>query len=159
MNWSQGGEFTKSLLSLQLQLQTLLEGVGGEGTASLLDGLAKLSETERAVVIPVISQVIGRIVNGEQRLASEEDKRLKDFEDSLFESVLAAMGSAQHKDTPANVDEERTENAKKLAVVSGGKAPAERVTFKKPVRIPTLIDLAKVRESRRQRTSPPHEPA
>lgn len=158
MNWSQGGEFTKSLLSLQLQLQTLLEGVGGEGTASLLDGLAKLSETERALVIPVISQVIGRIVNGEQRLASEEDKRLKEFEDSLFESVLAAMGSTQ-KENPANSDEGKLENCKKLAVVPGGKSPSERVTFKKPVRIPTLIDLAKARESRRQRTTSPHESA
>jgi hypothetical protein len=158
MNWSQGGEFTKSLLSLQLQLQTLLEGVGGEGTASLLDGLAKLSETERALVIPVISQVIGRIVNGEQRLASEEDKHLKEFEDSLFESVLSAMGGAQ-KEIPANSDEGKPESTKKLAVVPGGKSPAERVTFKRPVRIPTLIDLAKARESRRQRTPSPHESA
>ena len=36
MSWSQGGNFTRNLLSLQLQLQTLLEGVGGEGTASKL---------------------------------------------------------------------------------------------------------------------------
>jgi hypothetical protein len=151
MNWSQGGEFTKSLLSLQLQLQTLLEGVGGEGTASVLDGLAKLSETERAVVIPVIAQVIGRIVSGEQRLASEEDQRMKEFEDSLFESVLAAMGNVD-KESAANSDSTKPGNSKKLAVVPGGKPSAERLAFKKPVRIPTLIDLAKARESRRQRT-------
>ena len=43
MNWSNGGDFTKSLLSLQMQLQTLLEGEGGEETAGLLDGLSQLS--------------------------------------------------------------------------------------------------------------------
>ena len=43
MNLSHGGDFTKSLLSLQLQLKTLLEGVGGEETATLLDALAQLS--------------------------------------------------------------------------------------------------------------------
>ena len=153
MNWSQGGEFTKSLLSLQLQLQTLLEGVGGEGTASLLDGIAKLSETERSVVIPVISQVINRLVTGEQRLASEEDKRLKEFEDSLFESVMSAI-STDSESKPANSD-----NSKKLAILPGGKTPSDRVAFKKPVRIPTLIDLAKARESRRQRIGSPLESA
>jgi hypothetical protein len=158
MNWSQGGEFTKSLLSLQLQLQTLLEGVGGEGTATLLDGLAKLSETERAVIIPVISQVIGRIANGEQRLSSDEDQRMKEFEDSLFESVLAAMGNV-NKESSANSDDTKAVGSKKLAVVPGGKSPSDRVAFKRPVRIPTLIDLAKARESRKQRTQAPHESA
>jgi hypothetical protein len=153
MNWSHGGEFTKSLLSLQLQLQTLLEGVGGEGTASLLDGIAKLSETERSVVIPVISQVINRLVTSEQRLASEEDKRLKEFEDSLFESVMSAI-STENEGKPANSD-----NSKKLAIVPGGRSSSDRLAFKKPVRIPTLIDLAKARESRRQRMSSPLESA
>jgi hypothetical protein len=158
MNWSQGGEFTKSLLSLQLQLQTLLEGVGGEGTATLLDGLAKLSETERAVLIPVISQVIGRIANGEQRLTSDQDQRMKEFEDTLFESVLAAMGGSK-SESSANSDITMAEASKKLAVVPGGKRANERLTFKKPVRIPTLIDLAKARETRRQRVQVPHESA
>lgn len=159
MNWSQGGEFTKSLLSLQLQLQTLLEGVGGEGTATLLDGLAKLSETERAVLIPVISQVIGRIANGEQRLTSDQDQRMKEFEDSLFESVLAAMGGTKSESSANSDKAQSADTSKKLAVVPGGKRAAERLTFKKPVRIPTLIDLAKARETRRQRVQSPHESA
>ena len=74
MNWSNGGDFTKNLLSLQMQLQTLLEGVGGEETAGLLDGLAKLSETERSILIPLVTRVINKVVMGEHRLMSEKDK-------------------------------------------------------------------------------------
>jgi hypothetical protein len=143
MNWSQGGDFTKSLLSLQLQLQTLLEGVGGDSTASLLDHLARLSDTERAAVIPLITKVIAKVVAGDKRLVSAEDKELKDFEDSLFESVLAALGNSTASAEPLR------EAGPKLAVVSGGRLSGERLAFKKPIRIPALIDLSKERESRR----------
>lgn len=143
MNWSNGGDFTKNLLSLQMQLQTLLEGVGGEETAGLLDGLAKLSETERSILIPLVTRVINKVVMGEHRLMSEKDKELKEFEDSLFEGVLAAL---QEPDTTKVSTKEKSP---RLAVVPGGKSPKQPVHLKKPVRIPTLIDLTKARESRR----------
>jgi hypothetical protein len=76
-------------------------------------------------------------------LLSAEDKELKDFEDSLFESVLSALGN-----TATSADPLR-EATPKLAVVSGGKSAGERLAFKKPIRIPALIDLSKERESRR----------
>ena len=143
MNWSQGGDFTKSLLSLQLQLQTLLEGVGGDHTASLLDNIARLSDTERATIIPLIAKVIAKVAGGDKRLLSANDEELKDFEDSLYESVLAALGN-----TAASAEPDRERNPK-LAVVSGGKGEKERLAFKRPVRIPALIDLSKERENRR----------
>ena len=153
MSWSHGGDFTKSLVSLQLQLKTLLEGVGGEDTAALLDSLAQLSKSERAVAIPLLAKVIKRIASGEQRLMTDEDKDLKDFEDSLFESVLSAFGNT------ANDADLSREKEHKLSVVPGGKSPADRVVVKKPIRIPPLIDLAKERESRRSKGSPsnPHD--
>jgi hypothetical protein len=143
MNWSNGGDFTKNLLSLQMQLQTLLEGVGGEETAGLLDGLAKLSETERSILIPLVTRVINKVVMGEHRLMSEKDKELKEFEDSLFEGVLAAL---QQPEAPNGSTKEKSP---RLAVVPGGRSPKQPLTLKKPVRIPTLIDLTKARESRR----------
>jgi hypothetical protein len=144
MNWSNGGDFTKSLLSLQMQLQTLLEGVGGEETAGLLDGLAQLSEAERSLVIPRLTRTIKEIVRSDKRLMSDRDRELKDFEDSLFDGVMEAL-----KHEPGVTP---TETGPKLAVVPGGKSKNDRsVQFKKPVRIPTLIDLAKARESRRNR--------
>ena len=146
MNWSNGGDFTKSLLSLQMQLQTLLEGVGGEETAGLLDGLAQLSEAERSVVIPRLTRTIQEITKSDKRLMSDKDREMKEFEDSLFEGVMEAL-----KHEPA--EKAATPDAgPKLAVLSGGKSKSDRSNqFKKPVRIPTLIDLAKARESRRNR--------
>jgi hypothetical protein len=146
MNWSNGGDFTKSLLSLQMQLQTLLEGVGGEETAGLLDGLAQLSEAERSLVIPRITRTIQEITKSEKRLMSDKDKEMKDFEDSLFEGVLEALKHepAEKVATP--------DSGPKLAVLSGGKSKGDQVNhFKKPVRIPALIDLAKARENRKNR--------
>lgn len=146
MNWSNGGDFTKSLLSLQLQLKTLLEGVGGEDTAVMLDALAHLSKSERAVAIPLLARAVKRIASGEKRLSNQEDKQLKDFEDSLFNSVLEAFGNT------ANDLDLAKEREAKLAILPGGKTPSDRVAIKKPIRVPALIDLAKERESRRRRS-------
>jgi hypothetical protein len=76
---------------------------------------------------------------------SAKDKELKEFEDSLFEDVLAAIEKPHASPTPTK------ESGPRLAVVPGGKCPLPATTFKKPVRIPALIDLAKARESRRHR--------
>jgi hypothetical protein len=147
MNWSNGGDFTKSLLSLQMQLQTLLEGVGGEETAGLLDGLAQLSEAERSLVIPRLTRTIREIAKSDKRLLSDKDREMKQFEDSLFDGVMEALKREPSEKVPAS------EPGPKLAVLSGGKSESDRTgQFKKPVRIPTLIDLAKARESRRSRT-------
>lgn len=152
MSWSRGGNFTRNLLSLQLQLQTLLEGVGGEGTASLLDGLSQLSETERKRVIPLLSRVVNRVLRGDKRVSSAEDKDLQNFEDALFDSIIAALGQSSNDDRVAP-HTDRT-----LEVVPGGKQAGERSTRRKPVKVPSLIDLAKARESRRQRYDvPPNE--
>lgn len=148
MNWSQGGDFTKSLMSLQLQLQTLLEGVGGDETAGLLDALAKMSDTERSLVIPELTKVINRVVDGSNRVQSQEDIQMQDFENSLFESVLSAMGDASAEPNSITVEKP----AKKLAVFSGGKS-SEALAFRKPVRIPALIDLSKARETRKSRNA------
>ena len=145
MNWSQGGDFTKSLLSLQLQLQTLLEGVGGDETAGLLDVLAKLNDSERAVIIPILTRVINRLMESGSRIQSQEDLQMQDFENSLYESVLSAMGDSSPEGAADS-------GQKKLAVVKGGKNQ-DPLSFKKPVRIPSLIDLNKVREDRKGKSS------
>lgn len=139
MDWSQGGDFTKSLLSVQLQLNTILEGVGGEGAAALMDTMAKLTNKEREIILPLINRVIQRLTEENERLSSMEDAELKDFENALYESVLAAMNETH--EPKKNV----TDAKHKFAIVNGGK-PAG-----KPVRLSTLIDLAKAREARKLR--------
>lgn len=152
MSWSRGGNFTRNLLSLQLQLQTLLEGVGGEGTASLLDGLSQLSETERKRIIPLLSRVVTKVLKSDKRLSTSEDHDLQNFEDSLFDSIMIALGQSSNDD---QIDP--TAN-RKLEVVPGGKRLSNQTSAKRPVKVPSLIDLAKARESRRQRFDvPPNE--
>lgn len=150
MSWLRGGEFTRNLLSLQLQLQTLLEGVGGEGTASLLDGLAQLSESERKRIIPLLSRVVAQIVKGDKRLISAEDKEVKEFEDSLFQSIMCSLGAS------ANDDRIDPEAAKKLEVFPGGKPSRGAVVKSKTTTEKrSIIDLAKARENRRHRFEVP----
>jgi hypothetical protein len=149
MSWSRGGNFTRNLLSLQLQLQTLLEGVGGEGTASLLDGLSQLSETERKRIIPLLSRVVTRVLKGEKRVASAEDKDMQNFEDALFDSIMSALGQS------SNDDRIIPESERKLEIVPGGKKELGQSARTRPVKVPSLIDLAKARENRRHRFDPP----
>lgn len=139
MDWSQGGDFSKSLLSLQLQLNTILEGVGGEEAATLMDTMGKLTNKEREIILPLVNRVIQRLLQENERLSSLEDAELKDFENALYESVLAAMNDSQ--DPKKKV----TDAKHKFAIVNGGKPSG------KPVRLSTLIDLAKAREARKLR--------
>lgn len=155
MSWSQGGNFTRNLLSLQLQLQTLLEGVGGEGTASLLDGLSQLSESERKRILPILSRVVAKILKGDKRLSSAEDRELQNFEDSLFDSIMLALGQSANDDL---IEEGAV--SRKLEILPGGKdevsgALARDRSNRKPVKVPSTIDLAKARESRRHKFDVP----
>lgn len=152
MSWLRGGEFTRNLLSLQLQLQTLLEGVGGEGTASLLDGLAQLSDSERKRIIPILSRVVAKVLKGEKRLVSAEDLEMRDFEESLFQGIMASIGQSANEDVvPSNAE-------KRLEVVPGGKPLKGSVIPKQPTEKRSIIDLAKAREVRRHRFDvPPNE--
>lgn len=153
MNNSRGGDFTRNLLSLQLQFQTLLEGVGGESTASLLDGLAQLSESERETIIPLLSHVILRITRGDKRLVSANDQELRAFEDSLFESIMKALGHSANDD---QLNTETTTNS--LHVVPGGKRSQKPILAHRRTDSPSLIDLAKARAQRKHKfDSPPPE--
>ncbi len=154
MNNSRGGDFTRNLLSLQLQFQTLLEGVGGETTASLLDGLAQLSESERQKVVPSLSHVILRIAKGDKRLISASDQELQEFEDSLFDSIMSALGHSANDDA---VDKGQT-NTAPLQVLPGGKRKRKPVLANRRAQSPSLIDLAKARAQRRHKFDSPPPP-
>ena len=136
MDWSHDGDFSKNLLSLQLQLQTLLEGVGGKNTSSLMDTLSKLSGTERDIIVPMLTRILDKLISENERVTSMQDAELKDFENALYESVLAAVNDAGRART------QNPSGKKKLELVSGGKQG-------KPIRFSALIDLNKAREQRR----------
>jgi len=108
------GRFSTSLLSLQLQLQTLMEDVGGEHALKLLDTLTELSKSEQKVMLGVFTRVTQRFSRGTLRLESPDDRKLKDLEDSLFDDIMLAMRAASRTNTNVKALPER------LQIVDGG---------------------------------------
>lgn len=127
------GSFSSSLLSIQLQLRTLLEDVGGEEAAALLDGLTKLSLGERKIAVSLFTSVVQRLSATEApRLSAVAEQALKEFEENLYRDLLEAL--ANNPQAPVNQES-------RLAVLNGG-----RGVSKSPV-----IDLAHARKLRRER--------
>jgi DNA-binding PucR family transcriptional regulator len=104
--------FSVNLMALQLQLKTLLEDSGGDHVVKLLDALCRMTHSEQQIVLELFTGIINRIASGELRLESDQDQRLKEFEEKLYGEI---MGSLQAASTlPLR---------KRLEVVDGGKAP------------------------------------
>ena len=66
--------FSANLMSLQLQLKTLLEEAGGDDVVSLLDALCRISGSEQKVALKAFVQIIDRINSGDLRLSSSKDE-------------------------------------------------------------------------------------
>ena len=124
------GSFSASLLSLQLQLKTLLEEAGGDHAVNFLNTVSSLNQSEQKVVLEVFTSIVNRIINGEQRLVTEGDLARKDFEDALYSDIIDAMRDAAHD-----------ASSKRLSVVAGGKEEKPRA------RAP--ISLCQARKSRK----------
>jgi hypothetical protein len=131
MSEKKDGIFSSSLLSLQLQLKTLLEGAGGDAALTFLDTLSTLNPSEQKLILGLFTTVVERVKSGEDRLETEEDQHLKEFEETLYRDILDSMREAAN-DTPN----------RKIEVLEGGKS---RNRIDK-----TPIDLAEARKSRRR---------
>ncbi len=128
------GAFSKNFLSLQLQLETLLEDVGGERAVEMLDSLAQLSGSEQKVVLAAFDRVIKRIAAGSDRLISNDDKRMKEFEEGLYSDIVAAIQSATGE----------APRGKLIEVLDGGKTPKQADR--------TPINLEEARKARKARS-------
>jgi hypothetical protein len=106
-----GGDFSKSWISLQLQLRTLLEEAGGDNAMTLLDTLCKLRKSERGRVLGALNRVIDQIVATERPDPTADDEALQRFEDELYRDLLSALNPA-HPPRPARAG---------LEVLRGGK--------------------------------------
>ncbi|MBN8549643.1 MAG: hypothetical protein J0M12_10040 [Deltaproteobacteria bacterium] len=129
------GSFSANLLSLQLQLKTLLEGAGGDSAVQVLDLLSALNPSEQKIALRIFSRVLESVRAGEQRLVTAEDQVLKDFEEGLYRDILDSMREAANDNEP-----------RKIEVIDGGKT--RRAASNGP------IDLDEVRKSRRSKLKP-----
>ncbi len=109
------GQFAKILLSLELQLKTLLDDVGGSHAASFLDALAKLRRAEQTVILPVFRRALERLIAGSIRLDSKEDQSLRDFEEALYQDLVKAIQDKARPTAPTG---------RIVEVIDGGKAKA-----------------------------------
>lgn len=103
------GDFSKNLLSLQLQLRTLLEDVGGESVLPLLDAMATLRKAEQEILIRTFLMIVRRYSQGERLLESADEATLKKFEEDLYQDLTQALETA------------RPSARHPLEVLSGGK--------------------------------------
>lgn len=126
------GTFSASLLSLQLQLKTLLEDAGGDQAVEFLNTISNLHQSEQKVVLDVFTSILNRIMSGDQRLLTEGDLARKEFEDALYSDILSAMRDAAQE-----------ASNKRLSVVSGGKTPKVKRIARSP------ISLCEARKSRK----------
>ncbi|MBX7145194.1 MAG: hypothetical protein K1X79_12135 [Oligoflexia bacterium] len=136
MSDSSGKTFSNSLMSLQLQLKTLLEGVGGERAVEFLDNLSELNPSEQKIALNKFIKVLEQIKNGTERLCTAEDQALRDFENNLYKDILGSMREAANGGSITR---------RRIEVIDGGK---NRDLRKGP------INLAEARKNRKIRHKP-----
>lgn len=136
MSGKSDGTFSSNLLSLQLQLKTLLEGAGGDSALQFLDTLSSLNQSEQKIALALFTKVLEDLRSGEERLETAEDRVLKEFEEGLYKDILSSMREAAN-DSPTS---------RKIEVIEGG------LTRKRPDKSP--IDLAEARRNRKSKSKP-----
>ena len=100
----------------------------------MLDSLAQLSGSEQKVVLAAFDRVIKRIAAGSDRLISNDDKRMKEFEEGLYSDIVAAIQSATGE----------APRGKLIEVLDGGKTPKQADR--------TPINLEEARKARKARS-------
>lgn len=116
-NEEHGGYFSRNLLSLQIQLQTLLDGAGGSKALELLDSLSSCNESERDIVLSLFGRALKRLQEANIRFSSLRDEQLEEFENVLYEELVEGMtiySEGGRELSPQNV--------RSLSVLAGGKS-------------------------------------
>lgn len=123
--------FSANFFSLQLQLKSLLEDIGGEAAVSFLDKLSALNKSEQRIMVRIFETVVERVRSGAVRLETSEDAQLKNFEDNLYNDIVYQMQAAMVLPEP-----------RRLEVVNGGKSPTKK-DGKSPI---SLADRRRLRK-------------
>lgn len=85
---SKDGKFSDSLFSLELQLKTMLEEVGGKAAAEFLDTVSELHPSEQQTALKLFTRVLNKFAKSDNRLPTESDIALKRFEDDLYNDLV-----------------------------------------------------------------------
>lgn len=115
------GRFSRNILSLKLQLQSLLDEAGGDQVIGLLDSLCCLNPAEQRIALRVIKRVIDRLCVRDGRLLSHDEKRMKELEDFLFSDIVKEMEADRNREVSST---------KKFSLVPGGKDVVRKRSIK-----------------------------
>ena len=132
------GDFSKNLFSLQMQLKTLLDGVGSENACSFLDQLSELNETERGIILKVFQRALNRLKESGISVKSLRDEQLEQFEETLYENLVDGMNAFKGGRSSGS-----------FSVVDGGKLPTRKKSGKM-----ISFSEAKRRRAKKQADSP-----
>jgi hypothetical protein len=125
------GQFSLSMKTIELQVSTLFEDVGGDQAFALLDSLCNLTASEQKIMLDLFTQVVGRVSSGEIRLTTPAESENQQLEDRLCTDIWDAIKAASAKN-----------KEHKLAVLDGGK-------FQAPTNpSPKIIELSEIRQRR-----------
>ena len=93
------GNFSNSLLSLEAQLKTLLEEVGGQSAIEFLDTVAELHPSEQKTALKLLTRVVRKFADSNTRFPSEGDLALKRFEEDLYNDLVREFETRQKNAT------------------------------------------------------------
>ncbi len=85
------GQFRSALMSLQLQVNTLLEGAGGDHALTFLDALSQLTKTEQAEALKLFTDILEKHATGDERFSSPRDQDDQQFVDGLYRDLLGSL--------------------------------------------------------------------
>ena len=116
--------FSKELLCLRLQFETLFENVGGEDCIDLLNKISKLSIKEKEILLKQFNNIVQKLLSNTKRKKSFEDVANEQFENELYNSIEEEFNNIRVN----SFDAPRTQS--RFKVVNGGKSKIRRKVLK-----------------------------
>ncbi len=123
-NLDYDSDFTKDLLCLKLQFETLFENAGGEECINLLNLISKLSGAEREIILKQFSNITKNLLKNRDRKKSLKDIEDEKFENELYDSIEDEFNNIQIKALTPPLPQSR------FKVLNGGKSRARSKIIK-----------------------------
>ncbi|MDY6091139.1 MAG: hypothetical protein SPJ04_07805 [Bdellovibrionota bacterium] len=116
--------FSKELMCLRLQIETLFENVGGEDCINLLNKISKLSLSEREILLKQFNNIVQKLLANTKRKKSLQDVANEKFENELYDSIEQEFNNIQVNDLSS------MNAASRFKIVNGGKSRMKRKVIK-----------------------------
>ena len=116
--------FSKELLCLKLQFETLFENVGGEDCINLLNKISKLSIKEREILLKQFNNIVQKLLTNTTRKKSLQDVANEKFENDLYDGIEEEFNNIRVNSLETPLAQSR------FKVVNGGKSKIRRKVVK-----------------------------